>query len=497
MNHNSNNQVSRDQIKEYFSENIMKNIKLKTKWRLHQCIEQIPCPKEYIELFYELMSNYTSIEHRFIDCQDNDRYLLLEYLVQYRENEKTIQKMFDGLFDKICEIRDSLMDKVGENILSNNSVRANTLYEIDFDIFHSAIKFEKKIAHFIVHRVTLPKVDEIALSILGKKVSYTYVDLKNEQHNIDGVYYFNIENNCRTSKYRAFCSKNKIIDSEPEYSNEIIKRIIYSRVPAIIFNEVNREYIFQSTINQGLLFNSPNGRWREDLNSVFLSSWEANIARILNYKNINFKYEQQSFILKTHHSVSIHNKGTDFEQTVYYSYRPDFLLDDNTVLEIKGFWDDNSLEIVNCFENEHKDYTLFIIDCDMYYSLQNIYQNLIPNWEIDKTSKTRCNTVKVVGINRPDRISSVANLKINDNLFFQRESNNCFDKHAVKVLDKNNNMIGYLSKEWAYIYAKKLDIGMSFNVIVQSINPKVLSVVVSRLDTTHNIVYDFLSPTKI
>lgn len=46
--------------------------------------------------------------------------------------------------------------------------------------------------------------------------------------------------------------------------------------------------------------------YREDLDYGFRSSWEANIARILNYKNINWKYESESIQLNlTNEKVNI------------------------------------------------------------------------------------------------------------------------------------------------------------------------------------------------
>ena len=52
-----------------------------------------------------------------------------------------------------------------------------------------------------------------------------------------------------------------------------------------------------------------------------------------------------------------------------YNYVPDFFLD-NKILEIKGSWDDASLNKCYLFNKEYfKQYEFFIIDYDVYYIL--------------------------------------------------------------------------------------------------------------------------------
>lgn len=101
---------------------------------------------------------------------------------------------------------------------------------------------------------------------------------------------------------------------------------------------------------------------REDLNQYFRSSWEANIARLLNYYGILWKYEPQTFVLRE------------------ISYTPDFLIYD-TYLEIKGVYLKNSGEKIRRFKETYPELKYFLIDSKMYRQIERVYHLIIPNWE--------------------------------------------------------------------------------------------------------------------
>lgn len=110
---------------------------------------------------------------------------------------------------------------------------------------------------------------------------------------------------------------------------------------------------------------------RKDLNQYFRSSWEANIARYLNFHNIKWLYEFKRF---------------DFndEATGVLSYQPDFYLSDLDIwIEVKGWMDDKSKQRLFLFEKYYpnENNKLVLIDSKQYYIIEKRYKNIIPNWE--------------------------------------------------------------------------------------------------------------------
>ena len=113
------------------------------------------------------------------------------------------------------------------------------------------------------------------------------------------------------------------------------------------------------------------GGKRLDLNCYFRSAWEANVARLLNFLNINWLYEYKRF---------------DFynEENGILSYQPDFYLPQyNKWIEVKGWMDDKSIKRLSLF-NEYYPYeykNLFLIDEAEYKKINTKYKNIIPCWE--------------------------------------------------------------------------------------------------------------------
>lgn len=114
-----------------------------------------------------------------------------------------------------------------------------------------------------------------------------------------------------------------------------------------------------------LIYSNANGGKREDLNNqYFRSNWEANYARILNEQNIVWQYESETFQL---------SNGT--------SYTPDFKINDNKFVELKGWYDNDSKQKIELFLKEYPQYELDLIGETEYYSLRNLFKHKIPKWE--------------------------------------------------------------------------------------------------------------------
>jgi len=220
----------------------------------------------------------------------------------------------------------------------------------------------------------------------------------------------------------------------------------------------------------------------EDLQEVFRSTWEANIARLLNFHHISWEYEKKGFILDSKHLVK--NYG-------YNTYNPDFFLTDNRIIEVKGHWDTHSLMQVSLFKEQYPEYKLYIIDSDMMYSLNKMYEHIIPNWNhISITPSTQ--NLPIVGVTIKERVRNINKLKIGDKIILQRDHNNVYDQNAIKALNENGGMIGYIAKEWASIYADKIDLGMKYQATVKSIEAKVIYIAVTRTNRDEDIAYEFL-----
>ena len=113
------------------------------------------------------------------------------------------------------------------------------------------------------------------------------------------------------------------------------------------------------------------GGIRQDLNQYFRSSWEANIARILNHLNIEWKYEYKRF------NFSKEKEGI-------LSYQPDFYLPKyNKWIEVKGWMDEKSKIRLELFKKYYptESLNLILINEEIYLLLNKQYSKIVENWE--------------------------------------------------------------------------------------------------------------------
>ena len=195
------------------------------------------------------------------------------------------------------------------------------------------------------------------------------------------------------------------------------------------------------------------GGFREDLKAGFKSSWEANIARILNKQGVTWEYE----------------KASESYATEIGYYIPDFKVDRDGkihIIEVKGFWAQRSIKKVASAVGQVKDEKIIIIDSDFYSLINTKYKNVILNWEESEVGN-QIYELPVVGINIGRRKIVINNLKDNDKLKLIREKNNKYDSNAIKILTLSNEEIGYIAKEWAAIFAFKIDLGFSYEVTLK------------------------------
>lgn len=194
---------------------------------------------------------------------------------------------------------------------------------------------------------------------------------------------------------------------------------------------------------------------REDLNTKFRTSWEANIARTLNYCGITWKYEPQYFELDL----------SQVNVSITPQYLPDFILEDGTIIEVKQNWDVRNAEKMQLVLSQMGDRKVVIVDNDYYQSIQKRFANQIPDWEFEEQGVS--NQIHVVGIGRLDRQEFVQELTVNDELFYEIIQD-ADDKPVLMVRDEKGNIIGSVSKSYSAIFIPKIEAGFKYKMVLKA-----------------------------
>lgn len=109
--------------------------------------------------------------------------------------------------------------------------------------------------------------------------------------------------------------------------------------------------------------------YRPDLNNTFFrSTWEANFARICNYYNTKWEFEN--------------NKYRCYFEKESMTYLPDFYLPEYDIyVEISGFVSNNKKLKLQLFNKYYPEKTLIHIFGDNYLKFFKEYKNYLENWE--------------------------------------------------------------------------------------------------------------------
>ena len=258
----------------------------------------------------------------------------------------------------------------------------------------------------------------------------------------------------------------------PVSSRDYEQILDYLNIPYIVISDYHNEL----KIIDRIFPQKSKHNYRNDLGIVLRSSWEANIARILNYLNVEWEYEKQHFELPDN-----------------VLYLPDFFLPNNTILEIKGFWDSSSRIKVNAFKKAHPETVLLLVDSDMYPTLEKIYKDKINRWE-DSLDNYRVSSdiISIVGMKFCASASILNDLTIGDKVFFIREPDNTYDPNAILALASNRSPIGHVSSDWTFILSSKMDLGMEYTGIITEISQKVIKASIKRSNPNAKIVHSIL-----
>ncbi|MNJ90049.1 hypothetical protein D3C87_76410 [compost metagenome] len=172
------------------------------------------------------------------------------------------------------------------------------------------------------------------------------------------------------------CLKNKesnrkrMLENNPNDNPKSIERMKETKAKTKDYRIVKAKSQFASgervaakNVGRGLGGNRP------DLGHSVRSMWEANIARILRLKGIEYKFEKEAF--------PFYDQNGDLID----SYLPDFYLPKyNAWLEVKGQMDEISQKKILLFLNEG--YRLIIVDGKIYDNLCRKFKNkLNGKWE--------------------------------------------------------------------------------------------------------------------
>lgn len=427
--------------------------------KLHRYVRYFDIYKEYLKdlrrTLYELKMKVKDYKvERF-----RKNYWEITYLVEYFDDDYKKKKFYSEIESRI-DFDQVLFKGTGKVTPEYNP----TVHEVDV------------YKYYFFHEEYLQQVIDILESLGLSNTSCNSIEIKENQYGINKLYYIQLHEKIPVD---ILYPKTESIIGKFE---SITRR---ANISICGFTDRDGEVSFFShIIKQDSRIS--NVGFRKDLGQVFLSTYEANVARILKYKNIEWEYEKKGFSLKSN-TVKIVN---DIEIDTI-GYFPDFFLNENKIIEVKGFWDRHSIDKVALFNQQILDYELYIIDSDMLFSLEKLYKDKIPEWE-DLQVKISIETLPIVGITRPERVDFVKKLKVGDEVILCRDPKNEYDKNAIKVLDMENNLLGFISKDWASIYAQKMDIGMKFLSVVKTKESKVIYISVQRVNLEETTVYNFL-----
>ena len=210
---------------------------------------------------------------------------------------------------------------------------------------------------------------------------------------------------------------------------------------------------------------------RPDLGQMFRSSWEANVARVFKHYNYSWEYEPDRFKIEGENSLF---------------YWPDFLVNGNTVVEVKGFWDSDSLKKVSEFHKRFPEYKLIIVDSDVYYDIDTFYGEIIECWEKSSKEK-RVEKIPIVGLKYVEDQSVFNELKIGDSVALIQEKDNPYDPNAILAVSESGKRIGRIAAEWAFIYSLKMNKGYTFKASVIQMGSNKIVIGVQRSNYENNL----------
>lgn len=196
--------------------------------------------------------------------------------------------------------------------------------------------------------------------------------------NLNGIKREKISKNCLTcsklftpkDQRPNFLNKKKYCSLQCGYLNKQGKKFSQEHCKNISLAASRR--VAHSVFTKGV------GGKRNDIGHYARSSWEANIARLLNYLNIQYEFEKHQFTL-------IDSDGSNI------IYTPDFKIY-NRFIEVKGWWNEKSIKLKQLMGKQYPNIKITYIDEKLYKKLTIKFAKKINNWEF----KTRNQRKKII-----------------------------------------------------------------------------------------------------
>lgn len=416
---------------------------------MYERTEQIPL--ELLEPYVDLLNKN---EMKFIEILSRtDDMVIIRYVDNALLQKKPFYFARNDLFNKYKEENDYFQLSIKNNVWGNMWENEKSIpYVRKLTSGYSYICFEKKYSTIVAYNVSqqfhftpeIIDVDDIP------EVCYMVEEIPSSP-----MPRYCKDNNARLGIW-SYITQNLMI---PAVQIDDIKGEIKLQHRSAVSDEIIQ-------YRQGM---------RVDIKHVARSSWEANISRIFQKLGVPYEYEREAF---------------SFDDFIYV---PDFFLPNNIIVEVKGFWDNNSRRKVVTLKKNRPEYTILPIDSDMYESLRLKYSSQISQWEENVSVSCRDYEVSIVGMKFCASKETLQSLTVGDNLLLEREPKNRFDKNAILVKTMSGAPIGHFCADWAAVFAPKMDIGMTYHAKISDIQRSAICATVRRSNFDAEILYDFFT----
>ena len=302
------------------------------------------CIEHFKKIIAEVKNNIARLQFRF----SNSAYDIYKYLNINVPKTTTRRKKHDML---------SLQISIAANN-KHTDVRTEQCPICGKTNKYGYMLWHAKSVHNIDKTEYLNKYFNIPLSVDMNLITYSLA--KSMQEELKNSSYDNYED-CYQAIYDSFSNNGKMLEAYDYDINAICTAL----------NINTNSQTLQAQLNQkqsAAISDSWKQGYREDIGFYVRSSWEANLARALEYEHIQYEYEKYRLPVIMPNNKVCH-------------YTPDFYIGDNIFLEVKGRWrHDNKIKI-NMFKKQYPQYKLYLIDKYAYNTLQLYYKSLISNWE--------------------------------------------------------------------------------------------------------------------
>lgn len=173
---------------------------------------------------------------------------------------------------------------------------------------------------------------------------------------------------------------DRMLENNPNNNPDTIKKMKETKAGTKDERSQKRKEMYANEeIKLSPLSGKAIGGFRKDIGHYTRSTWEANVARILQYQGIEYVYEKEPFVFR------------DENGEIIDSYLPDFYLPkSNMFLEVKGQMDETSIRKIKLLFEHYLDIKYMIIDGSVYSNMERGFRKKLGKmWEYQKRNLRR------------------------------------------------------------------------------------------------------------